>query len=137
MTKSMRILASLMIAAPLFSQARSASSFVQASARIVRPDQYARSNGYDPATEVRLSGVVEQASNGRLMLRMAFGVVSIELGPAGTNLLLRAGQPLQVVASKVMNAGSQRLLAREVRAEAGVIQLRDSQGLPLEEVTQG
>ena len=118
----------------LFGQeGHSASASAQASATIVSPSTFAKLDGYDPASETRLSGVVEQAKGGRLLLRMVFGVVAIEVGPAIEKLALHAGQQLQVTVSKVMKGGSQRLIAREVRTDGRLVEFRNAQGIPLEQ----
>jgi len=137
MATTARIIASLLLAAPLFAQGTRAGSLAQVTVRILKADQWAKLGGYDLATEVRLKGVVEQAGGGLLHLRMPFGSVRVELGQAGRNLVLRIGQSLEVVASKVMQNGNQHLLARVVRSESTVIRLRDAQGLPMEEATRG
>ncbi|HXC18195.1 MAG TPA: hypothetical protein VNV60_12205 [Holophagaceae bacterium] len=137
MAKTTLMIASLLLAAPLLAQSRQASSFAQASARILLRDSYVRMGGYDPATEVQLSGRVEQAGGGLLRMRMAFGMVTVELGEAGRNLVLRPGELVQVIVSKVMQGSSQRLLTRELRMESKVVELRDVEGLPLREAAQG
>ena len=124
------------MATPLLGQSPSASAFAQVSATIVSPSTFAKLGGYDPSSEATLSGVVERAQGERLFLRMAFGVVAVEVGPSAAKLALQAGQQLQVVVSKVMHSGSQRLIAREVRTDARVVELRNAQGVPMEQ-TQG
>lgn len=137
MANTARIIASLLLVAPLFAQGTQAGSLAQVTVRILKADQWAKLGGYDPASEVRLKGVVEQAGGGLLHLRMPFGTVCVELGQAGRKLGFRLGQTLEVVASKVMQNGNQRLLARVVRSESTEIRLRDAQGFPMEEATRG
>ena len=137
MAKTALMIASLLAAAPLLAQGQQSSSIAQATVRLIKADDYALSGGYNPGLEVKLEGVVEQAGGGLLRLRMAFGSVLVDLGRAGRDLAVAAGQPLQVVASKVMQDGNQKLLAREVRTASSVIRLRDAQGLPIEEAAKG
>lgn len=137
MATTARIIASLLLAAPLFAQGTQAGSLAQVTVRILKADQWAKLGGYNLATEVRLKGVVELATGGVLHLRMPFGSVRVELGQAGRNLVLRIGQALEVVASKVMQNGDQHLLARVVVSDSKEIRLRDAQGVPMQEAAQG
>ena len=131
------MLVGLMAAAPLFGQGHSATAFAQASARIVSQSAYARTGGYDPGTEISLQGEVERAADGSVSLHMPYGNVLVELGKAGQHLAFKTGERLQVVVSKVMRGTSQLLLAREVKTETRVVELRDADGMPMEVATQG
>lgn len=129
MAKISRMIASLLMAAPLLAQGPQSTSVAQVSARIIKASAWAKMDGYDPSKEVRLQGVVERTLGGSLLMRMPFGSVQVEVG---RTLAVRAGQAMEVVVSKVMRGGTQRLLARELRMGSKVIQVRDAQGLPME-----
>ncbi|MBS1767962.1 MAG: hypothetical protein JST05_11250 [Acidobacteria bacterium] len=129
MAKVAGIIASLLMVAPLVAQGPQGAAVAQVSARILKASAWAKMDGYDPSKEVRLQGVVERTVGGFLQMRMPFGSVQIEIGRV---LAVRTGQAMEVVVSKVMRDGAQRLLARELRIGSTVIQVRDAQGLPME-----
>ena len=112
---------------------------------------------YDVQTEVTVTGTVEaittmdcmaMSENHRAMqrgmmhdgpgrhvtLRTATGTLEVHLGPAAyldrENILLREGDPLEIVGSKVMMGPHEVLLARQLRRGEQSWTLRDDDGTP-------
>lgn len=113
MSRMTRVLTGLMVAAPLFAQAPAAGT-ATARVRIVSQATWRQMQEFTAMSQVRLRGVVEQVDGASMSLRMAFGVVRVELGKTAGTQALRAGDALEVVASKLMIGSTQRLLAMEV-----------------------
>lgn len=113
MAKTMRVLAGLMAVAPLFAQApvqRTAMTRV----RIISQSTWNQMNHFSSLSEVRLKGVVEQVEGGTVQLRLAFGMVRVEMGKLAATQVVRAGESLEILASKIVVEGSQHLVAMEV-----------------------
>jgi hypothetical protein len=106
----------------------------------------ARSGGnYDPATEVTLSGTLDELATipgpargpGGLhvMLRTQAGVSEVHLGPvafmSGQGFELAVGEMITVTGSRVGIEGEEVVIAREIRKGDRVLTLRDARGVPL------
>jgi hypothetical protein len=104
-----------------------AAGFVPCSVRI-RPMAAA---GYDPGSEMLLSGTVTDAKDGILKLRLPYGVVRIQVGLALESVSVDAGQAVEVLASKRQDDHGQWFVAREVRTGASTLVLRDARGVPV------
>lgn len=131
MVKRGTMLMALMAAFSALSAQAPATGIAQVSVRILRPSVFARTGGYDPATEVRLAGTVVAVEGSLVRLRLDCGLVQVDLGLAGQDLAVAPGQRMACVASKVMREGRQTLLAREVELQGNRVALRDAAGLPL------
>lgn len=132
MAKHTQLIAALLLAAPLFGQApASGASIAQVSVRLIKASDALRNAGYDPSSEVRIQGQVMGAEGKFLLMKMAFGVVRVDLGCAGRDLASIQGQMVEMVVSKVMQAGAQRLLARTIQVAGMLIQLRNQAGVVL------
>jgi hypothetical protein len=100
---------------------------------------------YNPATEITLTGTIEEVktapSPGRgggglhVLLLTEAGVSQVHLGPASfvsaKNVNLEKGDALTVVGSKITMQGEEIVIAREIRKGDQVLTLRDAKGLPL------
>jgi hypothetical protein len=68
------------------------------------------------------------------VLRTDQETIEIHLGPstfiAGQKLVLRNGDDIEVIGSRVTVAGADAILAREVRKGGQAVILRDAQGIP-------
>ncbi len=99
---------------------------------------------YDKATEVTLSGTVQevQSHQGRmgmsgthLMLNTSSGVVDVHVGP--TNWLatqkyeFAQGDQLEIVGSRVKMEGQDAFLAREIKKGGVTMTLRNENGIPV------
>ena len=99
---------------------------------------------YDAATEVTLTGTVDEVKNvaaaGRgpggahLMVRTDAGVTEVVLGPAAfvsqKGFEFVKGDSLTVTGSKVTMNGQHVVVAREVKKGDQVLTLRDANGVP-------
>ncbi len=103
----------------------------------------AQSRQYNPATEITVSGVVQDAfypsgRNGNVgthfNLRTDGGIIEVYAGPqwfiAQQGFLLEKGTHLSVAGSKQVMAGKDVLIARELKGENKTLTLRDSNGIP-------
>lgn len=101
--------------------------------------QQEQRRNYDPATEVTITGVVEEvvevAHQGRgtgthLKLKTDAGVVVVHVGPTRFLISQKAsffkGDQITVTGSKVKNA----VIAREIKKGDATLTLRDAQGEP-------
>lgn len=116
MAKTTLMIASLLVAAPLFAQGPVVGT-ANARVRIISQAAWQQMQGFSAMSEVRLHGVVEQVEGGTLRLRMAFGTVQVELGKVAEGRMLRGGEVLEIVAAKLMTGGTQRFLAMEVNTQ--------------------
>jgi hypothetical protein len=98
---------------------------------------------YDPATETKLKGVVQELklvppSGGKpvayLELKSGGDTVEVFLGPKSfldeVGASLKAGDQVEVTGSKVKNAGTDLILAREVVKGDDTLTLRFKDGKP-------
>ena len=100
---------------------------------------------YDPATEVTLSGTVDEVvtipgpregmDGIHLVLRTAAGVRGVHVGPvtfmSNQGFAFAAGDAITVVGSIVTIEGREALIAREIRNGDTVLTLRNAEGIPL------
>ena len=101
---------------------------------------------YDTSTEVTVRGTVQEVKQvtGGLGMRNATGThviletdqerIEIHLGPssfiADRKLVLESGDVVEVIGSRVTIAGTDAILAREIRKGEQTVTLRDAQGFP-------
>jgi hypothetical protein len=95
---------------------------------------------YDVATEVTLSGTIEQvttiADRGgvHFSLKTATETVSVHLGPAWfltqQKYILATGDAITVLGSRVKMDGGAAVLAREIKKGDQTMTFRDAKGLP-------
>jgi hypothetical protein len=85
---------------------------------------------YDPSTEVLLQGRLVGRENGLLLLRLRAGIVRVDMGAWEEAVLREAGSSLAILASKRLENGRQRFVAREVHLTSGSVIIRDAQGVP-------
>ncbi len=103
-----------------------------------------RARGYDPATEVTVTGKVEEVQqisrNGgwggtHLTLKTKDETLDVHLGPsafvADQGFTFAKGDQLEVTGSKTAYAGKGALVARTVKKGDKTLTLRDSSGIPL------
>lgn len=86
---------------------------------------------YDPGSEVALHGEVTFAGEGLLKVRLACGVVRVEVGRSIAWDGSLVGQTVDVLAARRQDDQGQRFLARELRTAGGTWILRDRRGVPL------
>lgn len=102
-----------------------------------------RARVYNPATEVTVSGVVDdvvqnQGKRGgtgtHIMLKSGADLLMVHLGPsaflAKNNFTVAKGDQVEVTGSKVQLGGKDVVIAREVKNGSSVLTLRDSAGTP-------
>jgi hypothetical protein len=87
---------------------------------------------YDHSTEVLLHGLVIGREQGMLLLRIAAGIVRVEVGSWEDAVVKKAPAEVVVLAAKRQEEGRQRLVAREIRFPGGCVTLRDANGAPLQ-----
>jgi hypothetical protein len=117
---------------------------VVASVTSVLAQKYGGTPNYDPKTETKVSGTIEdvQQHAGRhgwvgihLMLKTGTGMVEVHVGPANyisqQKFSFLKGDQIEVLGSLVKLSGSDALLAREITKEGKVLTLRTAQGVPL------
>jgi len=98
---------------------------------------------YNSATETTLSGTIDSvqspAASGRgpgvhFVLTVASGSIEVHVGPAwfveSKNVPFTKGDEVTVVGSKATMAGTDVLIAREIKKGDHVLTLRDAQGIP-------
>jgi len=98
---------------------------------------------YNPATEITISGVVDdvvqnQGKRGRtgthVTLKSGSDVMTVHLGPSAfldnNNFTVNKGDKVRVTGSKVQLGGKDVVIAREIKKADQVLTLRDEQGLP-------
>ena len=106
-------------------------------------DTNAPEPGYDPATVISMSGIIQDVREMahpvglkgiHVTLRVEKRTVQVYIGPAGFlsafELRLAKGDDIQVTGSKVKFGGSDLILARQVRKNNEVLVLRDEHGRP-------
>ena len=96
---------------------------------------------YDPATEVTLRGTVQEVKEMKnvvtvthLVLRTAdHGAVEVHLGPsswvAKQSVSFKTGDQIEIIGSRVKYAGSDVIVARQIRKNGQTLTLRDTQGI--------
>jgi len=102
-----------------------------------------RTRNYDPKTEVTVKGTVEdvQQNVGRrggtgthLILKTDSGTLPVHVGPsayiAKKQFSFSKGDQIEVLGSKVLIAGKETILAREITKEGKTLVLRNAQGIP-------
>ena len=98
---------------------------------------------YDPGTETRVTGTVEQVKqvSGRhgwngthLMLNTEAGPLEVHAGPSSylssQEFSFAKGDEVEVLGSKVKIGDSEALIAREIKKEGKTLVLRNAQGVP-------
>ena len=98
---------------------------------------------YDPATEVTVTGSVEEVlhpngPNGMIgthvTLKTDSGVMDIHIGPemyiSKQGFTIQRGDTLSVIGSKQIIGGKEALIAKEVKKGDKVLTLRDANGIP-------
>lgn len=85
---------------------------------------------YDPSAEVDLHGQVAGWREGVILLRIAAGILPVDTGAWNTAKTLEAGSTVEILASKRVEEGRQRFLARVIRYDGGVLAIRDARGVP-------
>lgn len=99
---------------------------------------------YDPATEMTLTGTVEEVkdhahSGGRqvgihLSVKSASGVFDVHLGPASflkkEGAAYTKGDVVEVIGSKVPYEGGEAVIAREIKKGDKTLVLRNKRGIP-------
>jgi hypothetical protein len=85
---------------------------------------------YDPSTEVNLRGQVAGWKAGAILLQITAGILPVDTGAWNTAKTLEAGSTVEILASKRVEEGRQRFLAREIRYAGGVLAIRDARGVP-------
>jgi hypothetical protein len=98
---------------------------------------------YDPKTEVTVRGNIEQVQEqaGRhgwlgthVLLKTETGILPVHVGPSGyiakKQFAFATGDEIEVVGSKVLIAGKETLLARQITKEGKSLVLRNLQGIP-------
>ena len=98
---------------------------------------------YNRSTEVTVTGTVEQVrqlargsgwGGTHLILKTDNGTLDVHLGPssflAEQHFSFAKGDRIEVTGSKVKYAGTDALLAREVKKDGKVLTLRDPNGIP-------
>jgi hypothetical protein len=87
--------------------------------------------GYDPGSEMLLRGTVTGAKDGILKVRLPFGVVRIQVGPALDTSPADIGQVVEVLASRCQDDRDQWFVARKVHLGTSTLVLRDARGVPV------
>ena len=87
---------------------------------------------YNLADELTLRGTVAEAQEGFLKLRLPAGQVRVQVGRAFPGGRLRAGEVVEVLASRWQDDHGQHLMAREVRHAGGTLVLRNAEGVPVQ-----
>jgi hypothetical protein len=99
---------------------------------------------YNPATEITVSGIVEEVRTMRrkgrggggihLDLKTDSGSLDVHLGPsaflARNKFSFARNDRIEVTGSKVRYQGHDAIIAREVRTNGRTLTLRDTQGIP-------
>jgi hypothetical protein len=132
----MAILASL----PVWAQRR-----MQEGAKM-RPGASMIMMKYDPATEVTLTGTIEEVSDlecpdcprgmrgTHIQLKTREQSIEVHVGPtsylADQKFTLAKNDEIEVTGSKIKHGNTEVLLAREVKKGGNVLTLRNSQGVP-------
>lgn len=99
---------------------------------------------YDPETEIRVTGTVQEVSypdspmgwqGVHLTLQAGEDLYDVHLGPRSfveeKGFSFAAGDELEVLGSQVQCQGEDALLAREIRTGERLLKLRDEDGRPL------
>ncbi len=102
-----------------------------------------RTRNYDPKTEVTVKGTIEdvQEQSGKqggtgthLVLKTDSATVTVHVGPsayiAKKQFSFAKGDQIAVLGSKVIIAGKETLLAREITKDGKTLVLRNPQGVP-------
>jgi hypothetical protein len=105
--------------------------------------QTARMPNYDPNSEVKISGTVQnvQQVTGRhgwagthLMVKTESETFDVHLGPADylarKNFSFAKGDPVEVTGSRMKWNGADVLIAREISKNGKTLVLRNAQGIP-------
>jgi hypothetical protein len=100
---------------------------------------------YDPATEVTLTGMVDEvkqtmapgwgAGGLHFTLNTTDGVVAVHVGPLSfvraKSVTFASGDALTILGSRIQMGGQEVLIPREIRKGDQVLTLRDANGRPL------
>ena len=98
---------------------------------------------YDPKTEMTVKGTVEevQQQTGRrgwsgihLVIKTDAGSIAAHVGPssyvADKQFSFAKGDAVEILGSKVMMAGTEAIIAREITKDGKTLVLRNAQGIP-------
>lgn len=86
---------------------------------------------YDHSTEVLLPGLLVGREKGLLLLKIAAGIVRVDVGSWDEAIIKGAPAEVIVLAAKRQEGAGQKLVAREIRFDGGCIVCRDSNGVPV------
>lgn len=107
------------------------------------PGPHGRTHHYDPATEVRVKGTVEDVrqvadrsggSGTHIILKTDKENLEVHLGPTAfvskSEITFAKGDSIEVLGSRVKYGDADALLAREVQKDGKTLVLRDANGIP-------
>ena len=113
---------------------------------LAAPPAAAQSNAageapYDPATEVTVRGTVQEVKEMKTVVTVTHlvlgtadhGSVEVHLGPSSwvmkQSVSFKTGDPIEIIGSRVKYAGSDVIVARQIRKGGQTLTLRDTQGI--------
>lgn len=120
--------------------------FVGCLALAISPSAGAQgAHKYDPGTEVRVKGTIEEVqqltrglrccAGTHLLLKIDSEILDVHVGPSAfveqSQFSFAKGDGVEVLGSKVELAGKKTILAREINKEGKTLVLRDAQGIPM------
>jgi hypothetical protein len=107
------------------------------------PGHHGRAHHYNPATEVRETGTIENVrevggsrgwSGTHILLKTDKEDLDVHLGPTAflveNGFTFAKGDHIEVLGSRVKVGATDALLAREVKKDAKTLVLRDANGIP-------
>lgn len=86
---------------------------------------------YDHSTEVLLRGLLVGREKGLLLLKIAAGIVRVDVGSWDEVIVMAAPAEVVVLAAKRQEDTRQKLVAREIRYDGGFVVCRDVNGVPI------
>ena len=86
---------------------------------------------YDHSTEVLLRGFLVGREKGLLLLKIAAGIVRVDVGSWDEAIVMAAPAEVVVLAAKRQEGAGQKLVAREIRYDGGLVVCRDGNGVPV------
>ena len=96
---------------------------------------------YDPATEATLRGAVQEVKEMKNVVTVTHlvlgtadhGSVEVHLGPSSwvvkQSVSFKTGEQIEIIGSRVKYAGSDVVVARQIRKNGQTLTLRDTQGI--------